>query len=113
MKEEKSSFDTILTTLGQIIGLFIIWFVIGAAWNGIHDWFCRNLLGKVPGEESGEKFGKTVFFLWVLSIIGTFYIIGKVDHELGAEIVFLYLKLTFCFALITLFGLIYFFSSLK
>lgn len=112
MKEEKSTLDTILTTAGQIIGLFILWFIIGAAWNGIHDWFCRNVSGKTPGERSGEMFGKIAFYSWVASIFVVFYLIGNSDEEVGSRLMMYYIKFNFYFAVITLFGLIYFFRNL-
>lgn len=113
MKEEKSSLEAILDTLGQIIGVLIIWFIIGAAWNGIHDWFCKSILGKVPGEKSGETFGKMAFYSWVMSFLVVLYAVANVDQDLSSKIIMYYLKFNFYFAIITIFGLIYFFRNLS
>lgn len=112
MKEEKSTLEAILDTLGQIIGVLLIWFIIGAAWNGIHDWFCKNVLSKTPGERSGEMFGKMAFYSWAISFIAVLYTIAKVDTEVGTQIMMYFIKFNLYFAIITLFGLIYFFKNL-
>jgi len=112
MKEEKSTLEAILNTLGQIIGAIIIWFIVGAAWNGIHDWFSRSILGRVPSESSGERFGKMVFYGWVASFIILFYLLANVDQELGSSILIGYLRLTILFVIATLIGLVYFFRNL-
>lgn len=113
MKEEKSALESILNTIGQIIGVIIIWFMVGAGWNGIHDWFNRSILRRVPGEDSGERFGKMVFYGWVASFILLFYLLANVDQELGGSIIIGYLRLTLLFIIITLIGLVYFFKNLN
>jgi len=113
MKQEKSTLEAILNTIGYILGAVIVWFIIGAAWNGIHDWFCRNILGKTPGEHSGEMFGKMAFYSWVMSLVVVVVTVANVDEELGSKIMLQYMRFNFFFVMITLFGLIYFFRSLK
>lgn len=113
MKGEKSSIESFFNTIGQILGVIIVWFIIGAGWNGIHDWFCRSIQKKVPSEVSGEKFGKRVFWIWIGSILLVLYTAASVNSELGAQILLQAIKLNICFAIITFIGLIYFFRNLN
>ena len=113
MKEEKSTLEAVLDTIGYILGAIIVWFIVGAAWNGIHDWFCRTILGRTPGEHSGEMFGKMAFYSWAMSLVVVLVAVANVDEELGAKILMKYMQFNFFFVMITLFGLIYFFRNLK
>lgn len=110
MKEEKSSIEVILNTVGQIIGAFIIWFVIGAGWNGWHDWFCKRVLKKVPSEKFGEKFGKGVFLFW---IVGNILAIHIATVTQSPTLLLTCIKVNIYFAIVTIIGLLYFFKNLK
>jgi hypothetical protein len=110
--ETKEVSHSFLKTIGQIIGLYILYFIIGAAWNGIYDRYQRNR-GRVPSEDSGEMFGVRAFFLWVCSIIGLIVLASYTEPVVYIKVLRIYTLLTLIFIGVTLSGLIYFFRNLR
>lgn len=110
--ETKGALHSFLKTVGQIIGLYIIYFIVGAAWNGIYDRYQRNR-GRVPSEDLGERFGVRAFFFWVCSIIVLIVLASYTEPVVYIKVLRIYTLLTLIFIGVTLSGLIYFFKNLK
>ena len=67
MSQEKGS--SWLSTLGQIVGCIIVWFVVAGGWNGWYIWYCEKIKKEVPDGDTGDSFGNTIFFIWLLSFV--------------------------------------------
>lgn len=108
MQEEKGFFHGVIQLIKYTLIAVAVWFIIGAGWNGIYEWYCREVEKKVPDNGTGERFGNKVFVYWLLSFILESFIFAESTSPAVFQIIF---TINIIFFTITIMGLIYFFNK--
>ena len=102
--------DGIVETLKFLIITLIVYFIIGAGWNGLYDWYAR-LQGRKPDSQTGERVGKRAFGLFCIGLIIQVIILCNLKGDIDSVILF-FLGLDGLFLLISMIGFIYFWTTL-
>ena len=108
MKEEKGFFYGVIQLVKYTLIAVAAWFIIGAGWNGIYEWYCREVEHTVPDNDTGERFGNKVFVYWLLSFILESFIFVDSTSPIVFKVIF---AINIIFFVITLMGLNYFFKK--
>lgn len=111
--EERGFIEKTFRTIGQIVGLIIVWFFIGGGWNGLHDYYYRVIKEEYVDPDRGERVGYIAFYIWALSVIGMYVYIGETDTDSAMRALILYLIANTIFFFLTLFGFIYLLKNTK
>lgn len=115
MSDQKKSstlalLDGLVETLKFLIITLIVYFIIGAGWNGLYDWYAR-LKGEKPDGQTGERIGKRAFGLFCIGLIIQVIIIANLQGDIDSVILF-FLGLDGIFLAVSMIGFIYFWATL-
>lgn len=108
MKEEKGFFHGVIQVVKYTLIAVAVWFIIGAGWNGIYEWYCREVQKKVPDNDTGESFGNKIFVYWLFSFIAESFIFAESNSPIVFKVI---LVINAIFFVITFIGLNYFFKK--
>ena len=110
--QQRNSLQSILKGLGQLIGMFVVYFFIGAGWNGLYDMYCRSYKGMEPDQRKGERVGLIAFWSSIVITFLAVYFFSAASSEGAGIVLRVYFKALFIFFIVTLIGFVYFWKNL-
>lgn len=107
-----SLLDGLVTAFKYLIITLLVYFFIGAGWNGLSDWYAR-LTGRKPDDMVGERVGNRAFGIFCILITLQAITLGGIEVEGNfRSLSTLYLVFDSIFLVVTTLGFIYFWANM-